>query len=246
MRNAFETLGHRILSPEQHEAELRAVAVADLREVAREAWDGGLLQVPTRGADWASFTLAPQYSASAVTGTRHESLEDENVTLVIRPEGVSLLLPRGPITVRYDACAAMTTRPDGARVLTGLDGFRMAVEPTLYRQVTAERIAVLDAAVPATAVVPLPPRDPERIPQPRERTPAAEQSAKPPTWGWTLGIWLIGAMATVWGLIAGMVLADELTDPHPEWDIVIAVLIPEAPLVLVTWALYKARRLRRR
>jgi predicted Zn-dependent peptidase len=239
-------LGHRILSPEQLEAELRAVTVADLREVAREAWDGGLLQVPTRGADWAGFTLAPQYSASAVTGTRHQSLEDENVALVIGPEGVSLLVPRGPITVRYDACAAMTTRPDGARVLTGLDGFRVAVEPTLYRQVTVERIAVLDAAVPATAVVPLPARNPEGIPQPRDRTPASEQSAKPSTWGWTLGIWLIGAMATVWGLIAGMVLADELTDPHPEWDIVIAVLIPEAPLVLVTWALYKARRLRRR
>ncbi|MFE0513433.1 M16 family metallopeptidase [Streptomyces sp. NPDC058964] len=162
-------IGHRLLSPEQHRAELRAVTVADLREVAREAWDGGLLQVPTRGADWAGFAAAPRFSSSAVTGTPHRSLERDDVTLVIGAEGVSLLLPDGPVTVRYDACAAMTTRPDGARVLTGLDGFRVAVEPTLFRDVTAERIAALDAAVPADAVVPLPARDPERIPRPRER-----------------------------------------------------------------------------
>ncbi|MFJ9868556.1 M16 family metallopeptidase [Streptomyces sp. NPDC101165] len=162
-------LGHEILSPEQHKAELEAVTVADLREIAREAWDGGLFQVPARGADWAGFTLAPQYSSSAVAGTRHQSLDSDGVTLVIGGEGVSLLLPGGPVTVRYDACAAMTARPDGARLLTGLDGFRVALEPTLFRDVTAERIAVLDEAVPAAAVVPLPARDPERVPQPRER-----------------------------------------------------------------------------
>jgi hypothetical protein len=95
---------------------------------------------------------------------------------------VSLLVPGGPVTVRYDACAAMTTRPDGARHLTGLDGFRVAVEPTLFRDVTAERIAVLDASVPAAAVVPLPARDPERIPRPRERE-TRETAPVPPAGG---------------------------------------------------------------
>ncbi|MHB9859702.1 M16 family metallopeptidase [Streptomyces sp. YIM S03343] len=167
-------LGHEILSPEQHRAELTAVTVDDLREVAREAWDNGLFQVPTRGADWAGFTLAPQFSGSTLTGTRHPHLEGDNVTLIIGDEGVSLLLPGGPVTVRYDACAAMTTRPDGGRLLTGLDGFRVAVEPTMFGDLTPERIAVLDAAVPADAVVPLPARDPERIPQPRKQRTRAK------------------------------------------------------------------------
>ena len=82
-------VGHRILTPEQHRAELEAVGVADLREVAREAWDGGLLQVPTRGADWAGLTLRPAFSPSGVSGTLHPSLEDEDVTLIIGEAGVT-------------------------------------------------------------------------------------------------------------------------------------------------------------
>lgn len=68
-----------------------------------------------------------------MTGTRHGSLENDDVTLTISTEGVSLTTPRGVVTVRYDACAAMTTLPDGARTLTGLDGFLVTIEPTLYR-----------------------------------------------------------------------------------------------------------------
>ncbi|WP_328749726.1 insulinase family protein [Streptomyces sp. NBC_00285] len=170
--------GHRILTPEQHRDELGAVGVDDLREVAREAWDGGLLQVPTRGADWAGLTPAPRFSPSGVSGTLHPSLEDDDVTLIIGEAGVTLSTPGGLVTVRYDACAAMTTRPDGARRLTGLDGFQVAVEPTLFGEVTAERIAVLDKAVPAAAVVPLPARPAAEIPQPRDRqAPAARTPA---------------------------------------------------------------------
>ncbi|MFK4101375.1 M16 family metallopeptidase [Streptomyces sp. NPDC019531] len=168
-------LGHRITPPEQNRAELHAVTVADLREVAREAWDGGLLQVPTRGADWAGLTPAPRFSSSGVSGTLHPSLEDDDVTLIIGATGVTLSTPAGLFTVRYDACAAMTTRPDGVRHLIGLDGFQVVVEPTLFGDVTEERIAVLDAAVPAAAVVSLPARTAEQIPQPRERTGSGPQ-----------------------------------------------------------------------
>lgn len=178
-------LGHRILTPEQNRAELQAVTVEDLREVAREAWEGGLLQVPTRGADWAGLTPAPRFSPSGVSGTLHPSLEDEDVTLIIGARGVTLSTPAGLFTVRYDACAAMTTRPDGARHLIGLDGFQLAVEPTLFGEVTAERIAVLDAAVPAAAVVALPARPENEIPRPTERTgsaprPRTEERKKAP------------------------------------------------------------------
>ncbi|MFI7500431.1 M16 family metallopeptidase [Streptomyces sp. NPDC049687] len=243
-------LGHRILSPDQHRAELNAVTVADLRAVAREAWDGALLQVPGRGVDWAGLTLAPQYSQTSVTGTRHQSLENDDVTLVIGTEGVSLLTPRGPVTVRFDATAAMTTRPDGARVLTGHDGFSVTVEPTLYRGITPERIAALDAAVPRQAAVPMPARDPDRIPHPRERETSGGRrngntGTGKSTWGWTLALWTVGLLTAVWGLLCAVITADEAGAENPEWDAVTGVWIMWLPLVAVTVALYRARRRRR-
>ncbi|SER56807.1 Predicted Zn-dependent peptidase [Streptomyces sp. yr375] len=243
-------LGHRILTPEQHKAELNAVTLDDLREVAREAWDSALLQVPGRGVDWAGLTLAPQFSSTSatVTGTRHQSLEDEQVTLVIGAEGVSLLTPRGPITVRYDACAAMTTRPDGARSLTGHDGFSVTVEPTLYRGVTPERIAALDAAVPSEATVRMPARAPDHIPQPQPRNQtAARQSATgaATTWAWTTALCLVGLLALSWGLLCGIITADESAAAAPEWDAVVGVWILELPLAFATWKLHTARKTRR-
>ncbi|MFE1298655.1 M16 family metallopeptidase [Streptomyces sp. NPDC058731] len=207
-------LGHPILSPDRHRAELEAVTVADLREVARQAWADGLLQVPGRGADWAGFTLAPQFSAAAVEGTRHPSLSDDRVTLVIGAEGVTLLTPGGPVTVRYDATAAMTTRPDGARSLTGLDGFAVTVEPTLYEGVTADRIAVIDAAVPPAVVVPMPARDPAQIPQPRtrERPARPTRKASAAAWGWTALVALLAALAVVWPVLCGYLIVDRIDE----------------------------------
>ncbi|MFF3498662.1 M16 family metallopeptidase [Streptomyces sp. NPDC003247] len=235
-------LGHRVLSPDQHRAELNAVTIADLHAVAQEAWSTALLQVPGRGVDWAGATLAPQYSTSAVTGTRHQSLEDERITMVIGTEGVTLTTPKGPVTVRYDACAAMTARPDGARALTGHDGFSVNVEPTLYRSVTPERVAAIDAAVPAESVVRMPAREPENIPRPRERTPAPGSSAsRRPTWGWTLALWTVGLLAAVWGLLVALITSDEAAAPAPEWDAVTVMWIQETLLLLITWKLRKAR-----
>ncbi|MGW2821716.1 M16 family metallopeptidase [Streptomyces sp. NPDC001443] len=242
-------LGHELLSPEQHRAELNAVTLADLREVAREAWSTGLLQVPGRGADWAGFEQAPQYSQAAVVGTRHQSLEDDRITLVIGDEGVSLDTPRGPVTVRYDACAVMTTRPDGARSLTGTDGFCVSVEPTLYRGVTPERIAAVDASVPTAAVVPLPARDPQQIPRPRERQAAPHPQSSGggrSTWAWTIGLWLIGPIAAIWSLLGTAVTIGELRAATPDSDAVIGVWVLATPLLLVTWLLYRARQRRRR
>ncbi|MER6415574.1 M16 family metallopeptidase [Streptomyces humidus] len=238
-------LGHRILSPEQHKAELNAVTVQDLRAAAGEAWENALLQVPGRSVDWAGPTLAPQRSTTAVTGTRHQSLEDDDVTLVIGAEGVSLVTPRGPVTVRYDACAAMTTRPDGSRALTGHDGFSVTVEPTLFRGVTPERIAALDAAVPPQAKVPMPAREPDRIPQPRKRASAPPSGGRS-TWGWTTALWLVGLLAAVWGLLCAVITADEASAAAPEWDAVAGVWIMELPLVFAAWKVFTARRTRRR
>ncbi|MER5504737.1 insulinase family protein [Streptomyces sp. NPDC002766] len=244
-------LGHRLLTPGQHRAELEAVTVEDLREVAREAWDGGLLQVPTRGAEWAGLTPAPRYSPTGVSGTLHPSLEDDDVTLVIGDTGVTLSLPAGLVTVRYDACAAMTTRPDGARYLTGLDGFRVAVEPPLYGDVTPERIAVVDAAVPAEAVVPLPARKEEEIPRPRERKPAAPAAGTDASgtsgthgatgkraWRWSLGLLLMLGVDVVFGagvLLTAVHLAESA---DPRWSRLLPAVVPGILLMRITYRTY--------
>ncbi|MER6286425.1 M16 family metallopeptidase [Streptomyces sviceus] len=242
--------GHRILTPEQHKDELRAVRIDDLREVAREAWDGGLLQVPARGAEWAGLTPAPRFSPSGVSGTLHPSLEDDEVTLIIGETGVTLSTPGGLVTVRYDACAAMTTRPDGARCLTGLDGFQIAVEPTLFGDVTAERIAVLDKAVPATAVVPLPVRPAEEIPQPRERTAPDPRTTtagrkqsedhKPAAAGRVTGHFvLVTALATLWPVLLVALVVNGIKDSSPMGLAAIAGFALEFLLIRAARNLYR-------
>ncbi|MEU7335956.1 insulinase family protein [Streptomyces sp. NPDC007074] len=238
--------GHPILSPEEHRAELAAVTVADLREVARAAWADGLLQVPGRGADWAGCAQAPRYSESAVTGTRHQSLEDERCTLVIGAEGVSLTTPGGPVTVRYDSVAAMTTRPDGARSLTGLDGFHLAIEPTLYRGVTEERIAAVDARVPAAARVPLPARDAEQIPQPPEPK-ASGPKARRPRWraalrGLPFGLVALVVVDTVFGLGILFSVVHEATAAEPHWSRFLRLFLPTVLLVHYTRRAYHRHR----
>ncbi|WP_257136592.1 M16 family metallopeptidase [Streptomyces sp. f150] len=165
--------GHENLTPDEHRALLADVTVEDLRDVARELYDSALIQVPGRGVDWAGFTEAPQWSGPSFgpepLGTVHRSRASDAVSLAVGREAVTLTTPRGRISVRYDACAAMRVYPDGARHLIGFDAFVVEVEPTLYAKLTPDRMAVIDAAVPATAVVPMPERDPDEIPQPAAR-----------------------------------------------------------------------------
>ncbi|MFD6659800.1 M16 family metallopeptidase [Streptomyces parvus] len=165
--------GHENLTPDEHRAQLAAVTVEDLRDVARELYDSALIQVPGRGVDWAGFTEAPQWSAPSFgpepLGTVHRSRASDAVSLAVGREAVTLSTPRGRISVRYDACAAMRVFPDGARHLIGFDAFVVEVEPTLYAKLTPDRMALIDAAVPAAAVVPMPVRDPDEIPQPAAR-----------------------------------------------------------------------------
>ncbi|MGJ5890585.1 M16 family metallopeptidase [Streptomyces niveiscabiei] len=229
-------LGRPVMSVEERRADLNAVTLADVHEVAQETWSTALMQVPGRGVDWAGFTLAPQYSSTTVTGTTHPS--PDGVTLTIGQEGVSLSTPRGPVTVHYATCAAMTTRPDGSRTLTGHDGFSVTVEPTLYKGITPDRIAAIDASIPSHLVVHLPPRDPATIPQPRRTAPSTPGK---PTPGWTAGLWALGLISAFWALLAVIIT----TDSTSTTDVIVTVWIMWAPMAAGTLALYQARRLRR-
>ncbi|MCX5410679.1 pitrilysin family protein [Streptomyces sp. NBC_00059] len=171
--------GHRHITDDEHRAELAAVTVDDLAEAARELHSTALLQVPGGSAEWAGFTAAPQwsYGTSPVPGSRHRSLEDDSVLLTVGPDAVSLTTPVGRVVVRYADCAALLVHPDGGRHLTGLDGFQIRVEPTLHAGLTPDRTAVIDAAVPPSAVVRMPPRDPEDIPRPEGRGRARRRAS---------------------------------------------------------------------
>ena len=105
--------GHRHLTPDEHRAELAAVTLADLRDVARELYSTALLQVPGRGADWAGFTEAPQWSTGTVmtAGSRHRSLESDSVLLTVSPDAVSLSTADGPVIIR-----ATNLKPSRSRV----------------------------------------------------------------------------------------------------------------------------------
>lgn len=174
-------MGHPVSSPEEARAKIQAVTAAEVREVAQAVWDGALWLVPGRGVDWAGPAEALSFpDVPVVEGTRLPRQGDPDVSLILGTDGVSLASPAGVATVRFDDLAAMTTRPDGARSLMANDGFFVAVEPTLHPGLTAEVVAAeIDARVPAQLVVPLPARNPDRIPQPgQDRGAESPDAAK--------------------------------------------------------------------
>ena len=158
--------GGSIYGPQQGISRLEAVTEADVHEAAHELWSDALLQVPMGGLEWAGATPAPAWSTSAVTGETFPRTGSD-VALVIGDEGVTLTTTHGVVTVRFSDCVAMTTRPDGARYVTGADGFTVSVEPTLHPGLTADVVArLIDARVPGELTIQLPARDPESIPKP--------------------------------------------------------------------------------
>lgn len=158
-----------VTAPDALRAGLEAVTVEDVQQVANDVWADALLQVPgNAGAEWAGTVPAPQWSTEVVDGVRYPRIDNPEVVLVIGPDGASLTAPGQAVTVRFEDCVLMSTRPDGARYLIGADGFHVAVEPTLYAGLEAVAVPhALDARVPTHLVVDLGPRDPQEIPQPR-------------------------------------------------------------------------------
>jgi len=200
-------VGSRIQHPDDLRAEQDAVTLDDVVAVAELVWDDALAQVPRVGLDWAGFTAAPLWSAAEVSGDAYPHLAEEGVALVLGPEGVSMRTPGGAVTVHYEDCVLMSAVPDGGRLLAGRDGFRIAVEPTLYRGLTPTIVAAeIDPRVPSHLVQHRSPRPEDQIP--RVESPAAgRRFAFFPAWRglgeWarTPGIFFI-AVAIVIGLVA--------------------------------------------
>nr|WP_230416056.1 insulinase family protein [Micromonospora tarapacensis] len=181
---------------DEHRADLKAITLADLDEVAREVSASALLMVPdgTR-ADWAGFTAAPTTSESVAAGTTYHSRDDDN-RLRIGPEGVSHLGAGGTLTVAYADCAVMLAWPDGARQLIGADAIVLHIEPTLF-DVRPAAMTVIDNGVPPDRQVRMPPRDPERIPQPRALREAREHQARTRRAWWEVPLMVLSGLATL-------------------------------------------------
>jgi hypothetical protein len=111
------------------------------------------------------FEAAPVWSRSRVTGKRYRSRAEYGVALVHGADGVSITGPGGTTTVLFDECTAVLRFDDGARHLVGADGIRVPVEPGIF-PIPPTALTAIDSAVPAAAMVDMPPRDPRSVPKP--------------------------------------------------------------------------------
>jgi zinc protease len=213
-RSATNVLtGHPNPTPDEFAAQLRAVTLADVQEVAREA-AGSALVMAAREVEWAGYAPAPTGSPAAVPGRRFASLQGDDQAIVVGPAGVSAIGDGAVSTVRFDACSAALAWPDGARQLIGHDAMQIRVEPTLIKD-GAAAVAAIDAGLDPHLVLPRPARAPDRIPQPEAPTKPARP--RPSGVQAALSILCIVA-ASVVGCIAAIctlviISADPATNP---------------------------------
>lgn len=170
-------IGGEILGPADMIAGWENADVADISTVAEHVWRSALAQIPEGDLDWAGFTLVPPWSPSGVTGRTYPRHDQEEGALVIGDHGVSARYDHGVVTVPFDECEALEVWPDGARRLTGAEGFQIAIEPTLHFDLDPQVIEWIDARVPPRAHVPRPARDAGDVPRPAKTAPAHSDPA---------------------------------------------------------------------
>jgi zinc protease len=155
-------LGRESVSPAQRRTAIENVTAADVVALARQAWDSGLLVTPV-GSGWAGTSFVPRGAGEPVTGRAFERL-DADATIVVGNEGATLRDGRTRSTVRFDATAALLAYPDGGRLLIGLDGARVPLEPNLHDDLDVPAVVrLVDQHVPSGRTIPVPrPEAPER------------------------------------------------------------------------------------
>ncbi|MGC4771380.1 insulinase family protein [Micromonospora sp. DT44] len=237
--------GEPNLSIDEHRAELKAVNLADLHEVAGEVMGSALLMVP-RGltADWAGFVAAPTHSTEILEGTGY-SAKEGNAALRIGVHGVTLLQGDTPLTVRYADCAAMLAWPDGARQLIGADAIVLHIEPTMFHLHPAA-LPIIDAQVPADRHISMPARTPDEIPQPSAPEKPARAPGDRPWWEVAMivvsgvAVLVVGAVS----LLVTYVMVAAGTEPGEEWlwGVVVAGWLLTVILALPIVLLWRRRR----
>jgi hypothetical protein len=170
---AYRTVtGRPLEGPERVRSGIERITADDVRAVARVAWGSALWYGPV-AMDWAGPVPAPDWSQVRAEGRTFQRIDAPDVSLVLASDGVGLITSNGPVTVRFADCVLLECVPDGARVLIGADGFRVVIEPTLYRGLGPSEVALhVDSRVPPNVVVQLPARDPGDIPVAEPPQPA--------------------------------------------------------------------------
>lgn len=197
--------GRRVEHHERTRARLEGMTADDVRAAVRDLWASALWYAPAP-LDWAGVAVAPQWSREAVRGRTFPRIDAPDVSLVLAADGVGIVTPDGPLTVRFADCVLLETVPDGARALTGADGFRVTIEPTLFRGLTAAEVAAhVDPNVPTEVVVRLPARAPADVPAPATRSSrkgrgAASRALRSVggTVGLVAAVWLAGLLLVGW------------------------------------------------
>ncbi|MGQ5262440.1 M16 family metallopeptidase [Micromonospora sp. ZYX-F-536] len=231
--------GQPNISIDEHRAELKAVNLADLHEVAGEMTASALLMVPGgHTADWAGFVAAPTHSADTVDGTTFRARQGAG-GIRVGTDGVTSLRAEGPLTVRYDDCSAMLAWPDGARQLIGADAIVLHIEPTMF-QLPPGTIQAIDAQVPADRHVTMPARTPDQIPQPK---PIVRQDEPAKRSWWEIPVMVLSGLGTLLMggfcllLTIGMFAADSDPDDTWFWGIIavgwLLTVILALPIVLL-------------
>ncbi|HEX5596489.1 MAG TPA: insulinase family protein [Micromonosporaceae bacterium] len=240
---AFNLLtGYPNRGNEELRAELKAIAVDEVRAVAAQMLKSGLLMVPEgRRADWAGFTAAPAVSERAVSGHLHPSLSNPNFRLVVGAEGASLVGGQEAFTVRFGRCEALLAWPDGRRLLIGDDGISVDIEPTLYAEGHAAA-PFLDTAVPAQVRVDMPARDPSEIPQPQSG-PHPQSGPVPAGRGgrtWTLvKIWVLALVVLLFGGFSLLLTIGVIIDPT---DVALLLVVILGGWLLTAYFAFAIRR----
>lgn len=208
-------------------SELRGVTVDEVVEHAR-SMKSSLLVGIDGAATWRQDIPMLQMPSG---GTRLEgqAYRSRNFPayrgkLVVGRGGVQVVTDRELRTVASQELAGMLVYPDGAREVVSRDGWRIAVEPTLWAKGT-EAARSLDTLVPTELHLPMPPREADAVPTPlsltrRLRSLGSDGGVRRVlVWGWlvfclalvVLGVAMFEVIPVVGGAIgavrAGMSLA---------------------------------------
>ena len=148
-------LGAPVPTHTERRAALADVTPADVVHVARQVWDTGLLVTPV-GSGWAGTAEVSRGAGEAVAGTAFERT-DTDATVWLGKDGATFRAGRTTTTVRFDRTAGLLVHPDGGRLLVGLDGAQVPLEPALHEDLHAAALpALVDEHLPADVVIPVP------------------------------------------------------------------------------------------
>lgn len=260
-------LGRAVPSPAERRAAIARVTAADVASLARQAWDSGLLVTPV-GAGWAGTSLVRRGSGEPVDGRAHERV-DADATIVVGDEGATLRDGRTRTTVRFDAAAALLAYPDGGRLLIGLDGAQVPLEPTLHDDLDVRHVEAVDRHLPGDLVIPVPRQAPPERPgkdqirqagQARADREVEEVGILRTTGGAVLGagravfnvhaaglvavlalilVMIVAALGTLFSVVALLVWVRGLVDGELEWPVLAVVLPMGLVCAGLTWLAYR-------